>query len=34
MGSTELTFHGVGRGLSELGLLPDRARQLLETGVI
>lgn len=34
MGSTEPTLPGVGRVLSELGLLPGRARQLLEAGVI
>lgn len=34
VGSTELTLHGVGLGLSELGPLPVRARQLLEAGVI
>lgn len=34
MGSTELTLPGVGCVLSELSLLPDRARQLLEAGVI
>lgn len=34
MGSTKLALHGVGLGLSELGSLPDRARQLLEAGVV
>lgn len=34
MGSTKLALHGVGLGLSELGPLPDRARQLLEAGVV
>lgn len=34
MGSTKLALHGVGLVLSELGPLPDRARQLLEAGVV
>lgn len=33
-GFTKLALHGVGLVLSELGSLPDRARQLLEAGVV